>query len=100
MFAPGQMALCVDDTHPQNWRPHPSYITPIRGVVYTVRDVVWFYDAEVGGGGAHLLLEEIVNDPIAGRELAFRARRFRPVRDTSIDVFRKLLEPQPEDEHA
>jgi hypothetical protein len=100
MFAPGQNVICVDDkgftlTYTQ---------TPVAGCIYPVRRVRPDLDGKwqpvVG-----VLLHEVVNptrrltfpDGVRIDEPGFVATRFRPVRDTSIDVFRKLLEPQPEE---
>lgn len=84
-FTPGQKVTLVDGT---NWfySEYPDDVYPDQGGVYTVRDVV------LRVGGEALTLMEIRNEPkahwnaYAGRqelmELAFAARRFRPVVDT------------------
>ena len=100
MFFVGQKVKCVND---RNWptpRQFGAYtpLLPVRGRVYTVREVVPMM--REGWDEDGLLLEEIVN-PIQTRpngntfELTFRMSRFRPVRTTSIDIFRAMLEPVP-----
>lgn len=68
---------------------------PVKGCVYTIREIGPF-------NMTVLLLEEIHNPPYPGTtyEGGFGICFFRPVRDTSIEVFRKLLAPLPEKEDA
>ena len=72
---------------------------PVKGGVYTIRDIRWWYD------NCYLRLNEIHNapwdDPIYGlTEPGFTVTGFRPVvepkRETSIEVFRRLLVPTNE----
>ncbi len=67
-------------------------VQPIIGAIYTIRDI----EAE-NCGEVILHLEEIHNDrrKHRGFEHYFVAARFRPVRETSIDCFTKLLETPP-----
>ncbi|MDR6952319.1 hypothetical protein J2X65_001674 [Ancylobacter sp. 3268] len=85
-LVPGQMAACIDDA----WGPCTDGFgnvveninpAPVKGCVYTVREVYPFMGAIFIG-----LVEFSPDD-------GFRARRFRPVRPTSIEVFRDLLAP-------
>ena len=64
---------------------------PIYGVVYTIRAIVF----ETRTGETVLLFEEILNPVLRGESLerGFRAVHFRPVKPTSIEVFRQLLSP-------
>jgi hypothetical protein len=100
-FHVGQHVVCIDD------RPRPGVRAgrgderlPKKGITYTIRELVPGAPLGLGDG---VLLEEIVN-PVRWYtapsgpvriELYFRVYRFRPVRDTSIDVFVKMLEPVP-----
>jgi hypothetical protein len=100
MFFVGQKVTCTND---RNW-PTPrdfgaySPTLPVRGRVYTVREVVPMMRRGFDEDG--LFLEEIVN-PIQTRrdgstfELVFRQSRFRPLRATSIDLFLEMLQPEP-----
>ncbi len=65
---------------------------PVKGCVYTIRD---FYP----GKPETILLEEIVNSPPrpGAFEAGFNRGGFRPVRKTSIDIFRSLLTPTGDD---
>jgi len=66
-----------------------------RGVVYTIRD----YLAHLVTGEPSVLLEEIsrpiTNGWAAGQDSPFSARRFRPLRDEALSIFRQSLEPAP-----
>jgi hypothetical protein len=66
---------------------------PKLGGVYTIRDIC---DRE---GVIGLMFEEIWHAPamfcVGLVEPAFLAKRFRPVRRTNIDIFKKMLEPAP-----
>lgn len=85
MFHPGQKVALIDGA---NWfySEYPSDVYPEHGGVYTVRDVV------LRVGGEALTLVEIRNEPrvhwnpYTGREekqeLAYSARRFKPVVDS------------------
>jgi hypothetical protein len=65
------------------------------GCVYTIRHIS---DTDDGLG---VWLEEVRN-PLSyvGEEWGFFATRFRPVKNTSIEVFRALLSPIHERENA
>jgi hypothetical protein len=88
MFHVGQKVVCVR----ADWDDGDE-IVPVKGAVYTVRQTCEWR------GNPGIRLVEIVNEPgdyIGGvRECSFAARAFRPVKTTSIDVFLKMLEPQP-----
>jgi hypothetical protein len=63
----------------QKWKPN-NMKYPVKGVVYTIRDIGTHLST---AGNAHgipaLLLEEIRNEchPATGNEVCFQARRFR-----------------------
>ncbi len=72
-------------------------IGPVKGCIYTIREVLW----DDFCGKVVLRLHEIRNPTrnYADRrwETAFIADCFRPVRKTSIDIFRSLLTPSGDD---
>jgi hypothetical protein len=100
VFHVGQKVVCVND---QAWPRAYGYTPklPKCGVIYTIRAIIdcraWGYDED------GLLLAEIVNPKRIHvtrfrprlSEVKFRMSRFRPVRTTNIDVFLKMLEPDP-----
>ena len=102
MFYVGQRVVCVADPH-YSTEDGVTPNIPLVGEVYTVRQVGQF-EFENGVDVA-IWLEEIVN-PVCEFEdgdcceHGFWHARFRPVKDTSIEVFRKLLAPMPEREDA
>jgi hypothetical protein len=71
--------------------------TPLSGRVYRVRDVVGI---ESRPGRVYLRLCEVRNPKVSWidgfYEPAFSARWFRPIRDESLDVFRKAVKPVDE----
>jgi hypothetical protein len=97
-FHVGQQVVCVDDAYRDlGWRNVPN--RPVKGRVYTVREVLLYEYFDFGAKPA-LRLHEIINpefDWIEGRcEIAFGFARFRPVRKTSIEVFERMLIKAPE----
>ena len=81
-----------------------DFVFPVKGRVYTVREVVI---SDTCQGDIGLRLHEISNAHVIGRivpyagrggvlitgEPVFEASRFRPLSDTRLDQFRKLLAP-------
>lgn len=91
-FRVGQMVVCVND------RWHRDFLSlhlnvPMKGRIYTIRAI---FEPPVACQPC-LWLEEIVNAPTEWAEglfeAAFRATRFRPVKETSIDIFRQIIAP-------
>ncbi|WP_105430193.1 hypothetical protein [Neorhizobium sp. T6_25] len=98
-FQVGQKVVCVDDRFTCGWDRIVK--TPVKGQVYTIRQLFTF-KACTGPVVTIILLDEIVN-PVrkwdAGvMEAGFVPRRFRPVveRKTDISIFTALLTSQPE----
>lgn len=95
-FEIGQRVVCVDDRFSQrpDWR-QAVRIFPKLNSIYTIREI--FADDILVG----LCFEEFSNPPAQFSngflEPAFNSRHFRPVRETSIEVFRKLLAPNPKE---
>lgn len=103
----GQKVICINDS---NWSENSMMnqtILPIKGRVYTIREIYPSYKIVFGTA---FLLYEIVNKKYdhffgyAGQmvEPGFLAERFRPVVDeskTNIEVFRKMLD-QPNREQV
>ncbi len=80
---PGLKVVCIDNSlkHPGQRDPGCNY--PEIGVVYTIRDVI----TNPYNGIPLILLREIVNPPTRnGKEGAFDASRFRPIRNRSTDI--------------
>ena len=91
MFYVGQRVVCVSSAPFVPFGCTSVYV----GNVYTIRRVAETY------GGLGIWVEEISNPSApCGEEWGFFAHRFRPVKDTSIEIFRKLLAPIPEKEDA
>ena len=99
-FEVGQLVACVDDS---GFEPCDAPF-PSRGAIYTIRgtDMSWQEGTPV------VYLEEIIRPPdpanaetnFPGGEIGFYARRFRPVRPTSIEIFRRAVERMPESADA
>ena len=93
-FQIGRQVVCVSD----RFSPEPHWRRAVRAfpkphMIYTIRDMREVDDL------LGLCFFEIVNRH--GRfaegyvEAAFNSRNFRPVKPTSIEVFEKLLAPEP-----
>jgi hypothetical protein len=95
-FHVGQKVVCIGRFVAEGYCEE---VLPTKGEVYTIRDLVFYQ------GHAGVLLEEIRNPPRLYNmgeahgvcECAFAARQFRPVKTTNIDVFLKMLKPEPVD---
>lgn len=92
-FYVGQKVVCVDDRKRFDRFNDPREITPVKGTVYTVREIVPSNQFSFG-----VLLLEIVNEPIqyleGYGEMYFNPRRFRPAVSpkTDISIFEKILD--------
>lgn len=104
-FVVGQKVVLVDDKWPK--RTYSGQITrPVRGGVYTIREIRLSLVPERGGIRPCLLLSEIVNGKVAVEspagmgmgEPTFDCSRFRPVqaRKSDISVFKAMLNPSKE----
>lgn len=102
----GQKVVCVNDDFGKGWEDWHHGL-PVKGYVYTVRDVLpaWHFSNDALCPAIRLV--EILH-PIQSwfdypgvDEVVFPARRFRPVveRKTDISVFVALLTPTRELEH-
>ncbi|QRG06121.1 hypothetical protein EZH22_24535 [Xanthobacter dioxanivorans] len=98
MFHVGQRVVCITDVYSvpaaKNLLDN-GYKFPTKGMRYTIRHICKI-------NGSVCLLEEIVNHPLPWKseEPGFGLSHFRPVKDTSIEVFRALLAPIHERENA
>lgn len=91
-FHIGQKVVCVNAAQRRDsWGKLPESL--VRGAIYTIRDV---YESHLPPA-IGVRLEEIQGPfcPFWREEIGFHAIRFRPVRETNIDVFTKMLEQQP-----
>jgi hypothetical protein len=97
MFHVGQMVVAAKSDESEAYRRYtlerrfkwPAGCERLQvGRVYTIRGF------ETTGGGLGIYLEEIVN-PIgpAGYEWSYNRHSFRPVKETSIEIFRRLVAP-------
>jgi hypothetical protein len=85
-FEPGDKVLCVDD----EWSCHAYQLIgtpyrPIRGMIYTVREIYECHDGADPAVGVRLF--ELVNPVTAwadgAREASFASRRFRRINGPS-----------------
>src|SRR5262245_23161558 len=101
MLYVGQRVVYVDDRNVGTYGKRGETL-PKLNCVYTVREII-ACQALYGYDDDGVRLVHIINPPRRYRspsgpifhELAFRVRRFRPVRGTNIDVFLTMLEPAP-----
>ena len=75
----------------------PTEALPKLGIIYTIRAIIPCREL-YGYGDDALHVVEIVNPPRplpsgSRHELGFRISRFRPVRDTNIEIFKAMLAP-------
>ena len=105
MFFVGQHVICTDIAPNPGGGLCPTYRDtklPVVGGIYTIRRI--FCARQFGHDDLAILLDEVHN-PVrryisrTGRnvrcEQFWLGYRFRPVRTTSIEVFRRMLEPVP-----
>ena len=98
-FHVGQHVVCIWDA----WgRSHPKLagvVWPVKGQVYTVREIRLIESREVTG--LALWFMEISNPVVKFKnvaepmEVGFAARRFRPLNESRLDIFRAHLAPSP-----
>lgn len=81
----GQKVVCVNDQFDFTLLPFYDML-PVKGNVYTVRDVMLGIDMHGEEGQIAITLVGLVNPRNAhGRENAFRAERFAPVDDAFVE---------------
>ncbi len=88
----GQKIVCIDDMS----NGDKSVIRPEKDVVYTIRDI---FDLKRQDKQLTFLLREIVNDKRLYKdyeegigEKCWLESHFRPVKETDIEVFNKILQ--------
>ena len=89
---PGMQIICIEDDWNNNFQlTHPVGACPIKGLIYTIREI------EPILGGIGLRFEEIQSNlSINGKEYAFISSSFRPVKPTDISMLKVFLNaPQP-----
>ena len=95
-FHVGQKVVCVDASI---WFGPWAFTAdvPTVGQTYTIASLsaVDLRPERAAMGGPPLILREIRNVWPDGIDHGYRANRFRPLRTANIDVFLKMLEPQP-----
>ena len=95
MFYVGQKVVCINDDGMLGHKLAAKVSSlPVRGSIYTVRDVVSPDEISPCLG---LLLEEIIGEIHPGwhEEYGFRSDRFRPIveRKTDISIFAEMPKP-------
>ena len=94
----GQKVVCIRDLSACGLQVE---LVPQVGVIYTIRSIEWGLRPL---DRVFFRFEEIVNETMiyaSGKhECSFGCDNFRPVKETSIETFRALLEPLPEFEKA
>jgi hypothetical protein len=95
-FRIGQRVVCVNDRF-KNYRRSPSDRSLRSGCVYTIAWVGVDACAMFPTPTLSVHLEEITREvsDLDGRRLPYFASRFRPVKETNIDVFTAMLAPTP-----
>ncbi len=81
MFLPSQKVVCVDDVFPEAIKKY-YWKLPVKGVTYTVRDLIPGIDTSGEPGEMCVYLVELINpcsDKPPYPERGFRAERFRPL---------------------
>jgi len=88
MFLPGQKVVCVNDVFPEAIKKF-YWKLPVKGVTYTIRDLVPGIDPAGEAGEMCVYLAELINpcsDKPPYPERGFKAERFRPLEtDTEIE---------------
>ena len=91
-FSIGQQVVCVNDVFSPNpyWRSTVRAFPKLNGI-YTIREI------REAGDLRGFCFYEISNPPAhfakGYLEPAFNSRNFRPVRETSIEIFERMLVP-------
>lgn len=103
-FKPGMRVVCIDDQFDDfTITVALKYGVTLakKGVVYTLR-AVFIDDHYCAPANLRILLEEIRNPDLpfidGDAEADFPAKRFRPLDESRLDVFRNLLVGLPKEE--
>lgn len=106
-FYVGQKVVCIAKgdwkvSKAEHLAGGQSIIVPENGKIYTVRNI--YIDPLSGEPG--IRLNEIINDKISKwenftlyLEIGWPPHEFRPVKETDISVFKKLLRPIRDKQH-
>lgn len=96
MFDVKSKVICINDVFPSDQRLHAYYKKyPVKGKIYTVRDITQAQDYQ-GESTCAVLLEEIMNpdNDIKGRgEFGFSITRFRE--PTQLELEESIKAQQP-----
>ena len=100
MFYVGQKVVCVDaDCGSMYGNPLVQYTSCLHGLkekeIYTIRAI--FNDGSEQWPGGNVYLEEIKRPFEDGMEAPYSIERFRPLVETDISIFEKMLVPTPID---
>lgn len=92
-FEVGKQVVCVVDFTPLFTKHFPAhFVYPVLKGIYTIRLVGMQNDWGSKKESLSIGLEGIFNI-MNGTDCLFHASTFRPVKDTSIECFTKLLKP-------
>lgn len=91
----GKRVVCIGTS---SWDPTCATVLPVKGRIYTIRQVEPHFSKLTGETTLGLRFEEFVSRPIgAGRRLTildewfFEHDAFKPVDESRLDVFRQHL---------
>jgi hypothetical protein len=85
------MVVCIFD----DWNVQDENPKPVKGCIYTVREVYWCIF--VRNVGLHFEELRMIRMAFDGSEPGFNSSCFRPVRRTDISVLRSLLVTPPKE---
>ena len=88
MFHIGQQVVCIQGTNPGD-----PMTAPYEGCVYTISA---FLEGDIGSPLIRLQFEELKWEGNERWLPGFWSGAFRPVKETNIEIFQKLLAPTPE----
>lgn len=96
MFHIGQLVVCIDNA-PATHHYGPDSVAGLeKGRIYTIREYHPNYPFTNAPGEAGVKLEEITRTYSRHVDAYYGVRRFRPVKQTSIDCFTAILTKTPE----
>lgn len=89
MYLPGQKVVCIDDVFPDEIKKF-YWKLPVKGVTYTIRDLIPGIDIKGELGEMCVYLVELINpcsDTPPYPERGFKAERFAPLKEDNEEVF-------------
>ncbi len=99
-FFIGQKVVCIDDTFiDPDWRP---FTLPQKNQIYSIRHI-FICSTKTDNAAIYLHLNEIINSWVHEKawlysfwgapngEIGFNYKKFRPLKETNIEIFKKIL---------